>query len=294
MEQELNLTQEQATKVADFLSNNAKPENAVYRYKFFTDNCATRPRDIIEYALGDELEFGEGETSTYRKLVSTCNANYKWNEFGIDLVLGTPADTAIGLREQMFVPMILMDAVGDAKVRRDGTVEPLVRETRVMVDGSDEGDVEAPTPFLLSPMVVGLLLLIIVALMGWRDSRRAKLTRWFASLLFLIAGLAGTVVFYFTFFSIHEATSLNVNVLWLNPLYLFPAVLVWFKGSKSLKVLQWCCCILIALAVLALILFLIGVQHANVAFYPIILALLVQLYMVIRFGNIIVDPFPIF
>ena len=53
VEQELNLPQDRALAVRDFLWNNAQPENCTYRYKFLSDNCSTRPRDIIEMAAGD-------------------------------------------------------------------------------------------------------------------------------------------------------------------------------------------------------------------------------------------------
>ena len=46
-EQELNLTAKEKQAVVDFLVWNAQPENRVYRYNFFFDNCATRVRDVI-------------------------------------------------------------------------------------------------------------------------------------------------------------------------------------------------------------------------------------------------------
>jgi len=38
VEQELNLTQEQAREIRDFLTNNAMPANRVYRYQYLSDN----------------------------------------------------------------------------------------------------------------------------------------------------------------------------------------------------------------------------------------------------------------
>ena len=52
-EQVLNLSQEEARRLFAALLDNAKPENATYRYNFFYDNCATRVRDIIEKNLND-------------------------------------------------------------------------------------------------------------------------------------------------------------------------------------------------------------------------------------------------
>ena len=70
VEQQLNLSQTQAQQVRDLLVENARPENATYRYKFVSDNCATRPRDIIECALGDSLTShpAASATLTYRDM----------------------------------------------------------------------------------------------------------------------------------------------------------------------------------------------------------------------------------
>ena len=57
VEQELNLPQDKAIMVRDFLWNNAQPENRTYRYKFLSDNCSTRPRGGRGIALpGNERQ----------------------------------------------------------------------------------------------------------------------------------------------------------------------------------------------------------------------------------------------
>ena len=65
----LALTDAQATQLADALAVNARPENAVYGYDYFRDNCATRVRDAIDRALGGALHrqlAGRSHGSTYR------------------------------------------------------------------------------------------------------------------------------------------------------------------------------------------------------------------------------------
>lgn len=42
-QQTLNLTDEEKTELIRLLQENYRPENRVYRYNFFYDNCATRP-----------------------------------------------------------------------------------------------------------------------------------------------------------------------------------------------------------------------------------------------------------
>ncbi|MDQ2702951.1 MAG: DUF4105 domain-containing protein, partial [Pseudomonadota bacterium] len=51
----LALTPEQADGLAAYLEEEARPENARYRYDYFTNNCATRVRDAIDDALGGLL-----------------------------------------------------------------------------------------------------------------------------------------------------------------------------------------------------------------------------------------------
>ena len=46
-QQTLNLTEEEKERLIALLTENYRPENRVYRYNFFYDNCATRPRDQI-------------------------------------------------------------------------------------------------------------------------------------------------------------------------------------------------------------------------------------------------------
>lgn len=50
-QQELNLTVQEKEKLVMLLEENYRPENRIYRYNFFYDNCATRPRDLIENPL---------------------------------------------------------------------------------------------------------------------------------------------------------------------------------------------------------------------------------------------------
>ena len=80
--------------------------------------------------------------------------------------------------------------------------------------------------FPLSPMVTFLVLLAVslcVLVMEWR---RHKTYKYWDALLMLVQGLAGCVLFVMIF-SQHPTTSLNLQLLLLNPLPLFfiPAVL---------------------------------------------------------------------
>ena len=276
VEQELNLPQDKATMVRDFLWNNAQPENRTYRYKFLSDNCSTRPRDIIEMAAGEGLRYPamSDSTVTYRDILAHYCRNYAWERFGIDLVLGWNVDTVLDQRATMFIPMLLMDAVAGATITTDSTTTRLVRATTVPIDKSTEGNVRPPTPWYLSPMTVAVLVLALTLMVTWRNWRRHDVARWFDTILFSAGGLAGCLLFFLIFFSTHEATSPNINIAWLNPLLLLLAILPWFKKTRSAA--RW----LHALNALVVALLMLAwpwqPQVGNFAFFPLMTALVTR------------------
>lgn len=270
VEQELNLTQQQATKVKDFLINNVQPENCKYRYQYLGDNCATRPRDIIEMALGDSLVYpAMTDTVTYRDMMSHYSRNYPWNQFGVDLVLGAGLDKPLTYRQQMFIPMVLMNAVGGATTMRDGVRVPLVSNTQVLIDGGEDGLVDGPTPWYISPLAVALAFLAIIVAITVRDLRRHTVSRWLDFGISTVYSMAGLIIFFLMFVSVREATFPNYNALWVNPFYLLPLMLMWSERTrKALKCYHAANAAVIACTMLAWPLL---PQVANVAFFPLMI-----------------------
>ena len=276
VEQELNLPQDRAIMVRDFLWNNAQPENRTYRYKFLSDNCSTRPRDIIEMAAGQGLQYPAMQDSavTYRDILAHYCRNYAWEKFGIDLVLGWDTDTVLDQRATMFIPMLLMDAVAGATVTTGGTVMPLVKQTTVPIDKSTDGNVRPPTPWFVSPIAVALLVLALTFIVTGRDWRRRDLTKWFDSLLFTAGGLAGCILFFLIFFSTHEATTPNINIAWLHPLLLLLAVLPWFKKTRNAA--RWLHAMNALIVALLMLAWPWQPQVGNIAFFPLMAALVTR------------------
>src|SRR5262249_27648609 len=56
VEQDLNLTAAQRTRLRDYLEWNARPQNAQYRYDYFTANCSTRVRDALDAAVDGAIK----------------------------------------------------------------------------------------------------------------------------------------------------------------------------------------------------------------------------------------------
>ena len=267
VEQRLNLTQQQARQVRDYLVVNSQPGNNTYVYQYLGDNCSTRPRDIIEMVLGDSLHYAPmTDFVTYRDMMSHYTRNYPWEQFGIDLVLGADLDKPLDVRQRMFIPMALMQAAARATVTRQGRSLPLVTDTQVVVDTSEQGTVLPPTPWWRSPMAAALALLAITVAITVRDWRRHRATRWFDTVVYALYGLVGCVLFFLMFCSVREATWPNYNALWANPLMLFPAVAVWFSAMR--RVLRAYHAVNLAVIAFTVLAWPCLPQVANSAFFP--------------------------
>lgn len=260
-----------SAQTAHFLilvDDNLRPENAVYRYNYVKDNCATRPLAIVERALGDSIVFEGSPKSgmtTFREAMRRYHANYPWYQFGIDLALGSGIDYPITLREATFAPATLDSVIASATVGG----RPVTRQTIVINDVAPDAAIEGPTPWYLTPLAVFTLLFIITVALTVRDICRRRVSRWFDSLLFGAFGLAGCLIAFLVFISVHEATSPNYLLVWLNPFCLIPAIFIWLKKAKT-AVLSYQIVNFVVLVGLAAAWPLLP-QSANIAFLPLLL-----------------------
>ena len=129
----LDLTPTQARSLAAALVENAKPENAHYRYDYFTDNCSTRVRDAIDTALGGALRNqlqGRSRGNTYRGDAVRLASPAPWMWLGFDIGLGPAADRPNALWDDAFVPMRLAEALRGV---RNTEGRPLVSGEQVIV-----------------------------------------------------------------------------------------------------------------------------------------------------------------
>lgn len=238
VEQELNLTPEQAKKLFDLLVINLRPENCVYRYNYVKNNCATKPIDVIELAVGNEIKFNEpsidgAEEWTFRREMRHFHQNYAWYQLGIDLALGSGIDYKLPTREKMFAPEALETMMrGATVVDSTGITIPIVKREVVWHEGHPAQ--LPPTPWWCSPMFVFSMLLVAVIAFTVRDVRRRQVSRSVDTLVYGVYGIVGVLLSFLVFVSVHEATSPNWNIVWLNPLALIPAVGVWLKKLKPI------------------------------------------------------------
>jgi len=112
VQEQLNLTNKQKAVFLTALNREAQPDQRHYRYLFFTDNCATRPRDFIDKALGGKIaaSFQAGKSgSTFRDKVLYYNASAPILAMGQDVILNGEVDRSISQWEEMFIPLKLRE-----------------------------------------------------------------------------------------------------------------------------------------------------------------------------------------
>ena len=229
-EQVLNLTNDEKRRLQLALVENMKPENKVYRYNFFYNNCSTKPRDMIEGCINGQVVYQEREdyAPSFREMVRECNRYHWWSQFGNDMLLGVKADMKTSREEQEFLPHNLMYDVARARIYDNGTYRPLVKEERLLVP---PGVHKMGSGLGIGPREVFSLLLMLSFLIALYEWRKKKVARWWDVLLMTVQGLVGLVLTVMIF-SQHPTTSLNLNLLLFNPLPLLfiPAII---KGRRN-------------------------------------------------------------
>ena len=236
-QQTLNLTSREKQRLWEALTENYRPENRTYRYNFFYDNCATRPRDRIEACVDGRVEYAAAQDSTgtvctWRDLLHRYTEGHPWARFGIDLCIGSRADKPASYREQMFVPFYLQQYLrGACIVSEQGDRRPLVGEEVKVVDAAHTAQEESLLP---SPMQAALLLWAGVTVLSIYGVRSRKSLWALDGLLFGTAGVAGCILAFLAACSQHPAVSPNWMLLVLHPLHLFclPCVLIRVKKKR--------------------------------------------------------------
>lgn len=227
----LRLPPEDVVAIAQFLERNALPENRTYRYDFLFDNCATRPRDVIQAQLGERLRTAWPETppGTFRDLLAPYLVGTPALKTGIDLILGTPVDREATHPETAFLPEYYFAYLAATEVNLDGEWLPLVAQTDTLVWLGPGPDREGASWWTIS-----LYLLLLLSLIDlWKGHTHwPKVSKWIDVAWFALTGVAGLVLVFLGYLSLHHVTAPNLNLLWAFPGHF---VLVWaaLSGRRS-------------------------------------------------------------
>ncbi len=228
VEQILDLTPAQRETLFMYLERNARPENKIYRYDYFFDNCSTRIRDALEAVLNDTTLFQavRPDGSSFRELIRPYSRKRPTLDVVMNLALGLPGDAAAGGRERLFLPIELMESADQATIRSPEREAPLVTRT-----DSLRGSLAAPATGTDWPLVVAswLLFILAVCLAG----KGAAFWRIADTVLLSVTGLAGLLLYFLWIVSLHDAAGSNPHVVWAWPFHLFMAWKIARRRSVS-------------------------------------------------------------
>lgn len=234
-QQILNLTYEEKLKLQNLLFTNYLPQNRVYRYNYFYDNCTTRARDQIEKCIDGDVEYPNSvPDKTFRGIIHEFTKGFDWEEFGIDLCLGAGADKPIGIRQQMFSPFYMRSFAESAFIKdENGNTRPLVLREEVVVDADAVDAAESSFPF--SPIACATFFLFLNVVIAFVQIVRKKIYWFWDLILYLSQGLAGCIIAFLFFFSIHPTVDSNWLILLFNPMPLFYLPFMVYNDIKRKK-----------------------------------------------------------
>lgn len=237
-EQHLNLTTAEKERLMAALAENARPENIVYRYNFFYNNCTTKARDIILSALTsgykltkeytpEECMDGDDNKCSFRDLTHWKTTDHPWARVGNDLLLGVAADYNTTQDEREFLPEILMHDFANIRID-DGTGRPLVDSTATVLHSQPSTVHQYNFP--LSPSNVARIFLCVIILISLLERfilhRHLKWLSYAFVCLYGIAGLVLTAMI----FSEHPTVRVNLQILVFNPLL---PLLLWPRIKRT-------------------------------------------------------------
>ena len=236
-QQVLNLTGEEKLAIAAAIEENYRPENRVYRYNYFYDNCTTRARDILLSHVRGEVKYARSTDpdESFRQMIHRYNQTHRWARFGNDLLLGVQADLPTDRSEQQFLPDNLADDFASAVVvPGDGLSRKLVDKDFWVVPRT--GGVGSDS-FPLTPMecmCIVAVAVLVATVVEWR--RGANL--WVVdAVMMAVTGICGVILLAMVF-SQHPTVRVNLQILLLNPLMLVGMIPV-VKRMRAHKPSRW-------------------------------------------------------
>lgn len=218
IEQKLNITEQEKIKIINELVRLYKPENRYYLYRFAGKNCTSEVRDLILRNVNSSYKIHETD-KTVRKQLNEFLQGRKWLQFSMSLIMGYKIDRKIDSYQSLFLPDYLCRSLREIKVNGN---ESIIEKETIFNPVTDPYKSHYPT--WANPIFTFLLLLVIALLFKSKAIQNTIL---------VITGLTGLLVLIVSLFTEHPELQYNLNILWMNPLYILLAFK--FKNKPNFK-----------------------------------------------------------
>lgn len=223
----------------DFVVWNAAEENRYYRYDYYSDNCSTRIRDALDWALQGKLHralAGPGRGVSWRDETARITATDMPVYAGIQIALGQPADHDLTAWQETFLPDYLAAHLARVQFAGGaGGLVPLVSQDTVLYRETRAPLPESAPDRRVAAAVIGVLLallLVVLARVPGTAARAAVTT--IGTLWFAIGGVLGTALLLAGTVTKHAPyMGRNLTLFQVHPLLLVAAACWWARGREG-------------------------------------------------------------
>ncbi|MDR2468774.1 MAG: DUF4105 domain-containing protein, partial [Spirochaetaceae bacterium] len=252
----LDLDAAQKLELFRLAEHDVQPENRNYLYNHFTDNCVTRILRNLDTVIGGTLSQQALETPgrlTLRGHVRRHTAAHPVWDWLLNFWMGQVIDKPVSVWQEMFLPSEVGRFIeGFSYTAADGAQHKLVSQVENIYTARRAPVLEAPWNSLGGALAVGVLIALFFYQLEIFKKKNAGLARRLLgaghALLGIVFGIAGSLLFFLTFFTNHDYTFENSNVLFVNPLLLlavpFGALLAVTNNEKKARIYENVLCML--------------------------------------------------
>jgi hypothetical protein len=249
----INLTNPQKEILYRRLLWNMQPENIVYSYQYFFDNCTTRVRDYLNEALSSTIATQTSSydlpSLTFRDQVKGHYESVALVGFSLDVLMNSNIEESLSQWDEMFLPLKLRERLYlvESDVAEDGVRNKLLsdpQEVMLFAPPKVETDpYQIVSVGLLAPVLMLLLMLKKIPMSYFATHSRIGLK--LPSINYRLLGLLGIVTALFSgiygilmlgswFVSEHLDLHHNINLLlfWPTDLLLLIVAMRWLVFCK--------------------------------------------------------------
>jgi hypothetical protein len=224
----LDLPSEKKLEIFRFAENNVLPENRDYWYHHFKDNCATRIRDIVDMATSGAFKARYGDAPGRLTLRGHVRRHTWFSPFWdwiLNFWMGRGIEEPVTVWDEMFLPSEIGKRISDfSYTDSSGTERFLVSSVEALNRSNGRPPViETPKASWPEGLAVGVALAAVAAILrvlGKKNRPLGKIFGIYQAVLGLFFGAAGFILFFMMFFTNHDYTYRNANIIFVNPLLL--------------------------------------------------------------------------
>ena len=242
-QRKINLTSNQKRRLIDRTNDQISTENMVFRYEHFYQNCSTKVRDIIDYALlgyVSERLNNSSLTVDYRYYVVNHMAIIPPLGFVLDITMNSLLDQRLNYWQESFYPVKL-----DQYLSELYAIDDQGKELDIKLLGDKLTLVQASSSYVTYQKKFGLwwlifwsvfLVYLMMVFLFDKSSFENKLNRYLYRLISIswgiVSGVFGILMVIAWVFSTHYDMHHNLNILLL---FCGDIYYVFFGKTKTLS-----------------------------------------------------------